>query len=51
MKKHYKAYVNGFPGARELRTKLMEAKDCDEAEAIVMSFLADHEHLYTTSST
>ncbi|MEJ0002109.1 MAG: tRNA-dihydrouridine synthase [bacterium] len=26
MKKHYKAYVNGFDGAKELRMKLMEAK-------------------------
>jgi tRNA-dihydrouridine synthase len=26
MKKHYKAYVNGFEGAKELRVKLMEAK-------------------------
>ena len=25
MKKHYKAYVNGCPGAKELRMKLMEA--------------------------
>ena len=24
MKKHFKAYINGFDGARELRTKLME---------------------------
>ncbi len=24
MKKHFKAYINGFPGAKELRTELME---------------------------
>jgi nifR3 family TIM-barrel protein len=35
MKKHYKAYVNGFDGAKELRIKLMEAKDYDEVEKIV----------------
>jgi nifR3 family TIM-barrel protein len=35
MKKHYKAYVNGFPGAKELRIKLMGAKSADEAEKIV----------------
>ncbi len=35
MKKHYKAYVNGFDGAKELRVKLMEAENADEVEAIV----------------
>ncbi len=37
MKKHYKAYVNGFDGAKELRMKLMEAKDADEVEYIIAS--------------
>lgn len=40
MKKHYKAYVNGFNGAKELRVKLMEAKDALKVEAIVNDFLA-----------
>jgi len=35
MKKHYKAYVNGFDGAKELRIKLMAAKNADEVEKIV----------------
>ncbi len=35
MKKHYKAYINGFPGASALRAKLMLAKDPDEVEKIV----------------
>lgn len=39
MKKHYKAYVNGFPGAKELRIKLMEAGDADEVESLVKRFL------------
>lgn len=39
MKKHYKAYVNGFDGAKELRMKLMEAKNADEVEALVRDFL------------
>ena len=39
MKKHYKAYVNGFEGAKELRMKLMEAKDANEVEAITDDFL------------
>lgn len=40
MKKHYKAYINGFDGAKELRIKLMEAKDVDEVEAVLMAFKA-----------
>lgn len=41
MKKHYKAYVNGFDGAKELRTILMEAPDAKTVESIVRSFLQD----------
>ncbi len=40
MKKHYKAYVNGFDGASELRVKLMEAVDSKEVERIVDAFCA-----------
>lgn len=40
MKKHYKAYVNGFDGAKELRVKLMDARDADEVEDIARAFLA-----------
>lgn len=40
MKKHYKAYATGFPGARELRIQLMESKTVDEVEKIVEAFLA-----------
>jgi nifR3 family TIM-barrel protein len=39
MKKHYKAYVHGFLGAKELRVKLMEAENAKEVEAIVREFL------------
>lgn len=35
MKKHYKAYVNGFDGAKELRVKLMDANNAQEVERIV----------------
>ena len=38
MKKHYKAYVEGFPGAKELRMKLMEAENGKEVEKILSSF-------------
>lgn len=40
MKKHYKAYVSGFPGAAELRAKLMETKNSKEVEKIVSDFLS-----------
>ena len=39
MKKHYKAYVNGFDGAKELRVKLMEAENSKEIESIIAEFL------------
>ncbi|HEY4503264.1 MAG TPA: tRNA-dihydrouridine synthase [Candidatus Paceibacterota bacterium] len=39
MKKHYKAYVNGFEGAKELRMKLMEAENADQVGNIVNDFL------------
>jgi nifR3 family TIM-barrel protein len=39
MKKHYKAYVNGWEGAKELRLKLMEAKDSKEVEDIVYKYI------------
>lgn len=39
MKKHYKAYVNGFDGAKELRMKLMEAEDAATVARIVEEFL------------
>ncbi len=35
MKKHYKAYVNGWDGAKELRVKLMETENVSQVEAIV----------------
>lgn len=38
MKKHYKAYVTGFDGAKELRIQMMEAKDVTEVENIVRSY-------------
>ncbi len=35
MKKHYKAYINGFDGAKELRVKLMEAQDVNDVEKLL----------------
>ena len=40
MKKHYKAYANGFPGAKELRIALMETETADQVALIVHRFLA-----------
>ena len=39
MKKHYKAYVNGFDGAKELRVELMECINSTEVEKIINAFL------------
>lgn len=39
MKKHYKAYANGFDGAKELRMKLMETENAEQVEGIVNDFL------------
>ncbi|MBC7836656.1 tRNA-dihydrouridine synthase [Acetobacteraceae bacterium] len=40
MKKHFKAYVEGFSGAKELRMELMEAKSAGDVERIVENFLS-----------
>ncbi len=40
MKKHYKAYVNGFAGAKELREKLFECKDYGEVLQCTNEFLS-----------
>ncbi|MCD5381630.1 MAG: tRNA-dihydrouridine synthase [Candidatus Pacebacteria bacterium] len=40
MKKHYKAYVNSFPGAAELRADLMEANNGAEVEERINVYLA-----------
>jgi len=39
MKKHFKAYVNGFDGAAELRGKLMEAENSVQMETEINQFL------------
>lgn len=39
MKKHFKAYINGFDGAVGLRAKLMDSKGASEAVRIVGDFL------------
>jgi len=39
MKKHFKAYVEGFDGAKELRAQMMEAQSVAEVEALVDGFI------------
>ena len=39
MKKHYKAYVDGFEGAKELRLCLMDTQSAEEVENTVQTFL------------
>ncbi|MBP6924217.1 MAG: tRNA-dihydrouridine synthase [Candidatus Pacebacteria bacterium] len=40
MKKHYKAYVNGFYGAATLRAELMEQNNAEDVERVVHAFLS-----------
>jgi nifR3 family TIM-barrel protein len=42
MKKHFKAYVNGFEGAKELRNELMQAHNSKEMSKPVNDFLQNH---------
>lgn len=39
MKKHFKAYVNGFDGAAELRGKLMETETAQDVSEIIQGFI------------
>ncbi len=39
MKKHFKAYVSGWDGAKELRMKLMESTDLKGVEEIVKAYI------------
>lgn len=43
MKKHFKAYIGGFDGAKELRAKLMESNNFKEISDIVEDFLRQYE--------
>jgi nifR3 family TIM-barrel protein len=45
MKKHFKAYVEGFPGAKELRVKLMDTESAAQVEEIINDFLKTNAHL------
>ena len=40
MKKHFKAYVEGFPGAKELRMRMMDASSSQEIEKLAEDFIS-----------
>ena len=42
MKKHYKAYVNGFSNASSLRQKLMECSSAQEVEEVTQEFIRNN---------
>ncbi|MBI4652804.1 tRNA-dihydrouridine synthase family protein [Candidatus Kuenenbacteria bacterium] len=39
LKKYFKAYLNGFPEAKTIRMKLMETKNSEEVEKILIQFI------------
>ncbi len=39
LRKFFKVYANGFPGAQELRMQLMETQNPEETECVVAAFL------------
>jgi nifR3 family TIM-barrel protein len=39
MKKHFKAYAEGFPGAKELRMELMETNTAAEVRQVIEAFI------------
>jgi nifR3 family TIM-barrel protein len=39
MKKHFKAYINNFSGAKELRTELMRTETAAEVKKIIQAYL------------
>lgn len=42
MKKHYQAYINHFPLAKELRIELMNCHEASEVASITATFLQEH---------
>ena len=50
MKKHFKAYIQGFDGAKELRTELMEkGNSAEETVALLTSALERMKYTASTS--
>ncbi len=40
MKKHFKSYVSGFDGSKDLREKLMEANSFKDVEKVIKNFIS-----------
>ena len=51
MKKHYKAYVAGFDGAKELRVKLMESQTFHEIKEHTEAWLDENPEIVSTKIT
>lgn len=45
MKKHFKAYIQGFDGAKELRTELMESENVEDVKKIIDNWLKNHKDI------
>ncbi len=45
MKKFYRAYINNFPLAKELRAEMMEKKSFEEIKEVVERFKQEHEEV------
>lgn len=43
MRKHFGSYVGGFPGAKELRMRLMEVESADELERVINNYACPNE--------
>jgi len=42
MKKHFKAYVEGFAGAKELRVELMNTNSATDVDATISAWLKNN---------
>lgn len=50
MKKFYRAYINNFPLAKELRAEMMEKKSFEEIKGVVEKFKKNHPEILTQVS-
>ena len=42
LKKYYKIYISGFKGSSDIRARLMETKNIEEAESLINNFDSDY---------
>lgn len=50
MKKFYRAYINNFPLAKELRAEMMEKKTFEEIKSVVETFKKEHPEILSEQS-